>query len=376
MKSFKLLLLAIIAICQISFSQTESKVNDIISTVQKKFVPDKRTGVFKIETEVVDGKLVVKGETDNKTAMDELFTSLKDGQNLPIENKVLMLPDAALKGKVLAVVTVSVANMRKENDHDAELTSQAILGTELKVLKKKSGFYYVQTPDQYLGWIESGSLEKYDEKSIEVWRKSKKAIYTDLFGLIYSEKKKTSDPVMDIVVGAVVKLLGKEGAWWKVETPDGRKGFIPKDQIAEKEKWDKSRKLNFANIFKTAKRFLGFPYLWGGFSSKGLDCSGFVKTTYSLNGMMLPRDASQQALVGEEIIPDDGYKNVKPGDLLFFGGKDKDGKLRVTHVAIYIKDYTYIHCASYVQISSLKKDAVNFDPYHSDRLVKITRIIK
>ena len=348
----------------------------IITTVQKKFVPDKRVGVFKIETETKDGKLILKGETDNIPALDALMFELRASQSLPLENKVLTLPDSALKGNNYAVITVSVANVRKDNDHEFEMVNQAVLGTEVKLLKKKSGFYYVQTPDHYLGWIESGSLKKYDETSIREWRKLPKIIYTDLFGLIYSAKKKTSDQVMDIVVGSVVKFVKKEGAWCKVETPDGRIGFIPKEQVEDKDKWDKSRKLNFGNIFKTAKRFLGFPYLWGGSSSKGVDCSGFVQRVFALNGMLLPRDASQQALVGEEVVPEKDYKNVKPGDLLFFGSKGKDGKPKVTHVAIYVKDYNYIHSSSYVQISSLEKDAVNFDPYHSDRLVKITRIIK
>ena len=376
MKSFKLLLLAIIMFCQVGYSQTDSKVNEIITKIQKKYVPDKRTGIFKIETETTDGKLVVKGETDNIPAMDELLVELRSGQSLPLENKILTLPDTALRGKNYAVVKVSVANMRKDHDHEFEMLSQAILGTEVKVLKKKSGFYYVQTPDQYLGWIESGSLKLFDEKSIDEWRKAKKVIYTDLFGIISSAKKKNSDPIMDIVAGSTVKFVSKDGAWWKVETPNGHKGFIPANQAEEKSKWDKSRKLNFTNIFKTAKRFLGFPYLWGGTSSKGVDCSGFVKTVFFLNGMLLPRDASQQALIGEEIIPEKDYKNVKPGDLLFFGGKDKEGKIRVTHVAIYIKDFNYIHCSAYVQISSLDKSAENFDPYHSDRIVKISRIIK
>jgi hypothetical protein len=376
MKIFKFLFLSLIIFSQICLSQTDPKINEIITTIQKKYVPDKRTGVFKIETELTDGKLLLKGETDNSAALDALLLELRSGQNPPIENKILMLPDSALHGKNYAVVCVSVANMRKDHDHEFEMVSQSLLGTELKVLKKKSGFYYVQTPDKYLGWIESGSLKLFDEKSVDEWRKAKKAIYTDLFGLIYSGKNKKSDPVMDIVAGSTVKLISKGGAWWKVLTPDGRTGFLPKEQVQDKDKWDKTRKLNFTNIFKTAKRFLGFPYLWGGFSSKGLDCSGFVKTVFNLNGMLLPRDASQQALVGEEIIPEKDYKNVKPGDLLFFGGKDKEGKLKVTHVAIYVKDYNFIHCSSYVQISSLEKDAENFDPYHSDRLVKIMRIIK
>ena len=376
MRYFRLFFLFFLFFCQFAFSQVDSKVNEIIQSIQKDFVPDKRTGVYEIKAEISGNKIILNGETDNKNAINKLVDRISSELNLEIENNILLLPDTTLKGKTYAIVSVSVANMRKDNDHDAEMVSQVILGTVVKVLKKKGGFYLIQSPDDYLGWVESGSLVLCDENEMNEWKKAKRIFYNELFGIIYSKKTKQSDPIGDIVVGAELKYLSKDGNWWKVLTPRGELGYVPLKEAIDKEQWAKTRKLNSDNILKTARRFLGFPYLWGGTSSKGLDCSGFVKTVFYINGYMLPRDASQQAFVGEEIIPEENYRNVKAGDLLFFGGKNKDGKVRVTHVAIYIEDYTFIHCSSYVQFSSLKKDAPNFDPYHSDRLVKITRILK
>lgn len=376
MRNFRLLFLSFLFFCQYVFGQVDSRINEIINSIQKDFVPDKRTGVFEVKAEISGNKIILNGETDNKSAVNKLIDKITGELNLEIENNILVLPDTALKGKTYAIVSVSVANMRKENDHDAEMVSQVILGSIVKVLKKKGGFYFIQSPDDYLGWVESGSLVLCDENEMNEWKKAKRIFYNELFGIIYSKKTKQSDPIGDIVVGAELKYLSKDGNWWKVLTPRGELGYVPLKEAIDKEQWAKTRKLNSDNILKTARRFLGFPYLWGGTSSKGLDCSGFVKTVFYINGYMLPRDASQQAFVGEEIIPEENYRNVKAGDLLFFGGKNKDGKVRVTHVAIYVKDYTFIHCSSYVQFSSLKKDAPNFDPYHSDRLVKITRIIR
>ena len=375
MKTIKLLFLIIVVFYQTTFSQVDSKVDEIIAMVQQKYVPDSRLGVFKIEPEMVDKKLKLNGETDNKTALDELLTELQTNK-IVFENNILILPDTALRGNHYAVVAVSVANMRSNIGHSAEMVNQVLLGTELKVLKKRDGFYYIQTPDKYLGWVESSSLQLYTEVSISEWRGCKQLIYTDLFGIIYSEKETTSEPVLDIVVGSLIKLVSKDGTWYKVENPDGRIGYIPTDKAEEKDGWDKSRKLTFDNLFKTGKRFMGFPYLWGGTSSKGLDCSGFVKTIFYLNGMTLPRDASQQALVGEEIILEENYKNVNKGDLLFFGSPDKDGRQRVTHVAMYIGDCNFIHCAGFVQLNSLDPNSPIYDKYHSERLVKITRHIK
>jgi uncharacterized protein YgiM (DUF1202 family) len=375
MKNIKLLFLIVIVFCQTTFSQVDSEVDEIITTVQQKYVPDGRLGVFKIEPEMVDGKLTLNGETDNQVALDELLSELR-ANKIAFENSILILPDTALRGAHYAVVIVSVGNMRSKNGHDNEMVSQVLLGTELKVLKKRGGFYYVQTPDKYLGWIESGSIKLYTGASISEWRDSQKLIYTDLFGIIYSKEETSSEPILDIVVGAVVKFVAKEGTWYKVENPDGRIGYISEDKLEDKDSWEKSRELSFYNLFETAKRFMGFPYLWGGTSSKGLDCSGFVKTIFFLNGMTLPRDASQQALVGEKIIPEKDYKNVNKGDLLFFGSTDKNGKQRVTHVAMYIGDLNFIHCASFVQIESLDPNSPIYDKYHSERLLKITRHIK
>ena len=375
MKTIKLLFLIVIVFCQTAFSQIDSKVNEIITTVQQKHVPDRRLGVFTIEPEMVDEKLQLNGETDNQAALDELLTELQASQ-ITFENNVLILPDTALKGNHYAVVVISVANMRSNNGHGAELVNQVLLGTELKILKKRGGFYYTQTPDKYLGWISSSSLKLYTDASISEWRDSKKLIYTDLFGIVYSEKDISSEPVLDIVVGCLIKSVSKEGGWYKVENPDGRIGYIPEDKVENKDSWDKSRNLTFDNLFKTGKRFMGFPYLWGGTSSKGLDCSGFIKTIFYLNGSTLPRDASQQVFVGEEIVPEEGYKNVNKGDLLFFGTPDREGRQRVTHVAMYIGDLNFIHCSGDVLISSFDPNSPVYDRSHSENLVKITRLVK
>lgn len=111
---------------------------------------------------------------------------------------------------------------------------------------------------------------------------------------------------------------------------------------------------------------MGSGYLWGGTSTKLTDCSGLAKVSYFSNGIILQRDASQQALTGE-IIKADEWKSAQTGDLLFFGSSSG----RVTHVAIYLRDGKYIHCSGQVKINSVNPDD---DDYLTTPFLSISRI--
>ena len=121
---------------------------------------------------------------------------------------------------------------------------------------------------------------------------------------------------------------------------------------------------------------MGVPYLWGGTSGKLMDCSGFTRTVFLLNGIYLPRDASQQVNVGNLVDTKDGFSNLKPGDLLFFGRKaTPTSKERITHVGIYIGNEEFIHESGMVQINSFDKSKKNYSHFRYTQFVKAKRII-
>ena len=128
------------------------------------------------------------------------------------------------------------------------------------------------------------------------------------------------------------------------------------------------------DIVRCASTFIGLPYLWGGSSSKAFDCSGFSQTVYYLNGIILLRDASLQALHGINVDISGDYEDVRPGDLLFFGSRE-DSKLRVTHVAVYMGDNEYIHSSGRVMINSLDSLRSNYSGNRKKSLLAVKRII-
>jgi hypothetical protein len=352
------------------------KAKSIINEVKGKFAPDKRVAVFNIELEKSDRKIFIKGETNLPEAKEYLIRSL-DVEGIKFEDKIELLPSKELGDKIYGVINLSVSNVRTNPDHPAELSTQSLLGTPVKVLKKGQwGFYLIQTPDGYISWLDDDGFQLMNEKEWKEWKTSEKIIYLNEYGWAFEKSDKNSQHVSDLVAGDLLKLISEEGEFYKVEFPDKRTAYVAKNESQKFLEWYNSLNPDGEKILQTAYRFMGVPYLWGGTSSKGMDCSGFTKTVYFLNGIVLPRDASQQVFVGELVDIKNGWKNLKAGDLLFFGTRaNGDKKERITHVAIYIGDGDFIHASGRVRINSLNKSKPYYSEYRDNSLIRAKRIL-
>jgi len=362
-------------------SNTYFKIKELQENVKREYAPDKRTKIVAIQkADIAQNQYVL--ETTEKDAQ---FVLQQKAKEISANIQVQLLPDASVGEKTAGVIRLSVANMRTFPDNAAELTSQVLLGTQVDLLQKKSGDYRVRTPDGYIAWVPSSSIEAMDKTMLANWRQAEKVIYTAEFGKSYSEANEKSQRVSDLVYGDILQLKGQKGSFYEIAYPDGRLGYIKKSESLTLKNWLDTRQPTAENIIASAKTMLGLPYLWGGTSVKGVDCSGFTKTSFFMNGFVIPRDASQQVLAGEKIDildqeghfdPEKALKNLKPADLLFFAaGKNSNPNARVTHVALYIGNGTFIHAAGLVRINSMLKDASNYDDFQTRTVVAARRYL-
>jgi len=352
------------------------KVNSIIQQVKEKYAPDKRITIFNLEVTESANKLIIKGETNLPNAKAEFIKIMSDA-NIKFENQIEILPSKKLGDKKFGIINLSVANLRTKPEHSAELATQAILGTPVKILKKgEDGYYLVQTPDGYIAWLDNDGVQFMTETELNDWLSAPKIIYLKEFGFSYSDADEKSQTISDLVAGNLLKIFSEDSNFFLVNYPDGRKAYIKKDEAKLFSDWYNALNPNGETILKTAYRFMGIPYLWGGTSTKGMDCSGFTKTVYFLNGIILSRDASQQVNTGELVDTKDGWQNLQAGDLLFFGRKaDENRKEKVTHVAIYIGDGDFIHASGRVRINSLNKNKTYYSQYRDNMFIRAKRIL-
>jgi cell wall-associated NlpC family hydrolase len=206
-----------------------------------------------------------------------------------------------------------------------------------------------------------------DSLSATKWQQSTGIVCTENYGRVMDRPASNGNVIVDLVPGARLKRLGSEAGWVKVETPSAQVGYVQR-RIVMDEKIFRSIHPSQHRIVSVAKKFLGIPYLWGGTSTKGFDCSGFVQTVYRLNNISLPRDANQIVNKGNPINPDPRFNNLQAGDMLFFGSNPD----RITHCAIYLGDRNYIHSSGWVRINSFDPE----DPGYNKSLHEILRAVK
>ncbi len=353
------------------------EIERIVESVRKSHVPDKRVGVFDVNHYTINNSVVFKGKISEPVAHQSLIQAVKD-IGVHFTDSIQILPENTIGEKHWGIVPLSAIFIRSEPNFSAEITTQAILGTPVKILEKRGGWSRIQTPDRYIGWTNT-KIESLTKSELSAYNKRNKLIVTDRNSVVYEKPSVHSEMIMEVIIGNILNMEKNKvsGKFTSVSLPDGTKGYIQSKSVKAFPDWQKSIRLTGDNVIETGKMFLGLPYLWGGTSSRGFDCSGFTKTIFFMYGLILPRDASQQFYCGDKITVSEEFDNLQKGDLLFFGSKTASNpdEYRVVHVAIYIGNKEFIHSSGKVRIDSLEPTHPNYDKYNHNRLIGSRRII-
>lgn len=233
-------------------------------------------------------------------------------------------------------VQVPVADVRAEASSNAELVTQALLGDEVKVLSRgNGGWLRGQVPDGYIGWLKAQEVvEETPPESAHL------AVVMVPLARLYQEPAAASRVIAEAVLGTDLPLIDQKPGWLKVWLPGRNTAWLPEK---EAEIWPQGKppgQRSGLDAVKVAEKLLGAPYLWGGVSVYGVDCSGLAYVSYLVNGIKLPRDADQQFQVGQKVEK----RDLRPGDLVFFN-TEGSGSLP-THVGIYSGEGQFINARS------------------------------
>lgn len=336
-----------------------AKAQQAVAEAKTATAADSRQCIFEIKAyNDTDGRLVVGGFTSDSTARNAAVRLLATtGVDYADSMKVLPYDQMAL-------TTLSVASHRTAPKHSAEMATQSLMGTPLRILQKSKEWWRVATPDGYIAYVPASSVSEKTPEEMAAWRNGCRFIVNRPGETKAYRKADSTSPretVTDLVGGCIVTAVGgapniKNGRL-HIELPDGRTCYADASAFTPLEEWA-SQAFDAAKILDTAYGMEGLPYLWGGTSPKAIDCSGLSKTAYFANGLIIMRDASQQALTGERIDASK-WRTCQAGDLLFFGNANTK---KVTHVGIYDHGGMYVHSSGRVKRNSLDPDSSDYLP--------------
>lgn len=221
---------------------------------------------------------------------------------------------------------------------DNLVQSQLLYGEKVLVEDCKEGWANIIIPTQpskkddrgYPGFVPERQLKEISDSD---WQSTEVAVVQKKQTLLLDGNKQ---PSLELSYLTALPVLYEEERFVNVRTPGGR-GYVAREDVTVYPSQKAIPKGNGADLLKTGESFIDLPYFWGGMSAYGYDCSGFAYNMHKAHGYEIPRDASDQAMAGEDIP----LEEIQPGDLLFFAYEE--GKGRVHHVGFYYGDGKLLH---------------------------------
>ena len=251
------------------------------------------------------------------------------------------------------LVNIPVADLRREPIFQSERVSQALFNTPVETGEEQENYISAILPGGYTGWVQKNHLLYPVSKSFSGKHPKVNAPFLPVFAA--DRKRKISC----LTFNTAVRVFRQSGSWVSVGSNERVFGWVKKVGLID----PAAIRFSIGDLIKKGMEFFGTPYLWGGISSYGFDCSGFLFTLFDFFGKKIPRDTSQQIKIGEEIP----FEKAQAGDFLFFHG----------HVAIYYGQNKILHAnlrGGVATLDSIRKSDKNFNPV-IEKLTCVKRVV-
>lgn len=310
-----------------------TRVEELIDAVRRQYVPDFRSGVFDVQWTERDDVLVLTGQSTHAGAVDELVRRLEQRGTAP-RDEVVRLPDPLLGTHRHALVRAASAPIYNAPGLPAPQISQVVIGMRVELLSRDGDWVRIRAEDGYIGWIHDGALALGDDDWAFGWERGTAG------EAVVSLGAELADEEGRVIArlpwgGRIVRRAGG------LHLPDGRRGSIAHGEIVDVDRLADWFPPRGESVARTARRWFGAPYLWGGITLAGVDCSGFTQAVMWMHGIALPRDSDLQLRTGSNVDVSDGLAAVRAGDLLYFAEPGR----RINHVAIALGGSLIIHSA-------------------------------
>lgn len=298
-------------------------LHDLVELTRRRFA-DGRTTLADVHADPAPDAVRVRGSVLDRDTAERLMRALRASApsvNWRDEMNTLVAgPDYHW-----ALVVRPVVDIRREPSNRSERVTQALLGEPIEILRRHHDWALARLSDGYLGWLQTGLdaaplhlchvevAQSYYEHATHIIKQPLAPYYAHPSG-------EPHEQVGLLPFGIRVQIAGQDGPLQRVRWPDGKLRWIAAADLLPLDLLAQGRIVGLRQVLGWAQRLVGVPYLWGGKTPFGYDCSGLMQILFGLIGVPLRRDADQQAEMGEPIDPE----AITFGDLLFFGNASGD----------------------------------------------------
>jgi hypothetical protein len=302
---------------------SRKEIDATLERVRRRYAPEPRHAVFEAEVRRRGRRHSVRLTTSEPAAAVALERALGRGSGVSVACTVL--PDSELDGATHGIVRVAVTPVRREPSVRSEQVSQEVMGALVEALRRDGEWLLVRGEDGYIGWVHEGALDRGGREWARDW--ARRLWHEGALALDGVVEGEDGGPVARLPWGSRVLLDEAE----RVVLPSGLRGELVEGTVVPVAELVERYPPTASALVETAAGWLGVPYLWGGRTRWGADCSGFVQAVLGLHGTALARDSDLQAKAGAAVKPAPGFRNLRPGDLVFFRSHRSR---RITHVGL------------------------------------------